>query len=96
MCIIFLTNSSPSHCRLTVTNNIFFISYIGNVKTVNTFHFSYKRLCDSFTDWGKIDDKVDKLLLVKLNKKVDELIMLECPRSPHVAIFANELFNKTL
>ena len=40
--------------------------------------------------------KVDKLLLVKLNKKVNELIMLECARSPHVAIFANELFNKTL
>ena len=37
MCIIFLTNSSPSHCRLTVTNSIFFISYICNVKTVNTF-----------------------------------------------------------
>ena len=36
MCIIFLTNSSPSHCRLTVTNSIFFISYIRNVKTVNT------------------------------------------------------------
>ena len=38
MCVIFLTNSSPSHCRLTITNNIFFfISYIRNVKTVNTF-----------------------------------------------------------
>ena len=39
MCIIFLTNSSPSHCRLTVANSIyiFFISYIRNVKTVNTF-----------------------------------------------------------
>ena len=38
MCIIFLTNSSPSHCRLTVTNSIFFfILYIRNVKTVNTF-----------------------------------------------------------
>ena len=53
-------------------------------------------MCDSFTDWGNVDDKVDKLLLVKLNKKVDELIMLECATSPHVAIFANELFNKTL
>ena len=39
MCIIFLTNSSPSHCRLTVTNSIFFISYIRNGKTVNTFVF---------------------------------------------------------
>ena len=37
MCTIFLTNSSTSHCRLTVTNSIFFISYIHNVKTVNTF-----------------------------------------------------------
>ena len=37
MCIIFLTNSSPCHYRLTVTNSIFFISYIRNVKTVNTF-----------------------------------------------------------
>ena len=36
MCIIFVTNSSPSHCRLTVANSIF-ISYIRNVKTVNTF-----------------------------------------------------------
>ena len=53
-------------------------------------------MCDSFTDWGKVDDKLDKLLLVKLNKKVDELIMLECARSPHVAIFANELFDKIL
>ena len=53
-------------------------------------------MCDSFTDWGKVDNKVDKLLLVKPNKKVDELIMLECARSPHVAIFENELFNKTL
>ena len=35
--IIFLINSSPSHCRLTLTNSIFFISYIRNVKTVNTF-----------------------------------------------------------
>ena len=52
-------------------------------------------MCDSFTDWGKVDDKVDKLLLVKPNKKVDELIMLECARSPHVVIFANEQ-NKTL
>ena len=45
-------------------------------------------MCDSF--------KVDKLLLVKLNKKVDELIMLECARSPHAAIFVNELFDKIL
>ena len=37
MCIIFLTNSSPSHCRFIVTNSIFFISYIHNVKTMNTF-----------------------------------------------------------
>ena len=34
MCIILLTNSSPSHYRLTVTNSI---SYIRNVKTMNTF-----------------------------------------------------------
>ena len=53
-------------------------------------------MCDSFTDWGKVDDKVDKLLLIKLNKKVDELMMLECARSPHVAIFANELKSKQL
>ena len=53
-------------------------------------------MCDSFTDWGKVDDKINKLLLVKLNKKVDELIMLECARSPLVAIFMNELFDKTL
>ena len=53
-------------------------------------------MCDSFRDWGKVDGKVDKLLLIKLNKKVDELIMLECARSQHVVIFANELFNKTL
>ena len=50
-------------------------------------------MCDSFTYWGKVDDKVDKLLLVKLNKKVDELIMLECQ---DVAIFVNELFDKIL
>ena len=62
----------------------------------NQPHFSHKRMCDSFTDWGKVDDKVDKLLLIKPNKKVDELIMLESAISPHVAIFANELFNKTL
>ena len=59
-------------------------------------HFTYKRMCHSFTDWGKVDNKVDKLLLVKLNKKVDELILLLCARSPHVTIFANELFNKML
>ena len=69
MCIIFLTNSSPSHCRLTVANSIyFFISYIRNVKT-EYIHFSYKRLCDSFTDWGKVDDKVDKLLLIKTEQE---------------------------
>ena len=44
-------------------------------------------MCDSLTDWGKVDDRVDKLLLIKLNKKDDELIMLECARSPHVAKF---------
>ena len=55
--IIFLINSSSSHCRLTVTSSVFFL---------------------------------------KLNKKVDELIMLECARSPHVAIFVNELKSKQL
>ena len=53
-------------------------------------------MIDSLIDWGKVDDKVHKLLLVKLNKKVDELIMLECARSLHVAVFANELFDKML
>ena len=36
--IIFLINSSPNHCRLTVTSHVFFfISYICNVKALNTF-----------------------------------------------------------
>ena len=43
--IIFLINSSPSHCRLTVTNSIFFISYICNVKTVNTHPISHINEC---------------------------------------------------
>ena len=32
-CIIFLiNNSSPSHCRLTVTSSVFFIKYVKQLR----------------------------------------------------------------
>ena len=44
--IIFLINSSHSHCRLTVTSSVFFfISYVRNVKTVNTHPISHINEC---------------------------------------------------
>ena len=44
--IIFLINSSPSHCRLTVTSSVFFfISYICNIKAVNTHPISHINEC---------------------------------------------------
>ena len=50
--IIFLINSSPSRCRLTVTNSIFFISYIRNVKTVNTHPISHINECVTHSQIG--------------------------------------------